>query len=418
MRGGRQALLDALLGLAQALAAQHRFGDARAVLTVSVGTRPGRTAPLAALARVMATEGDLEAAEAAYRRLVVLEPDRLAHRLALGRVLERGADLAGAAALYEAVARERPQVAAPLLALGSLALAFGDAAKAREHHLRALTLDPEHVEARLGLADAEAALDDPGAARRWLAEALALAPSTPKVWLRRARLLEEAGSAEEARLALLEARSAMPHRQEPRLWLIAFGLREGDVTMALDEAEAARAAHPRSLPAALAATDALLAAARHEEARELLAPLGDNFPEHREVQRRVARLEARDGEVGRARRRWWRIARLDPRIHGPVDPLERLDRHPLPPAAGEVRVFLVVRNEKTRLPGSSTTTGGSARTASSCSTTRRTTAPPSGCATRGRTFTSSIPAGPTAAPRPASAGCTGCSTSTAAALGC
>jgi glycosyltransferase involved in cell wall biosynthesis len=44
------------------------------------------------------------------------------------------------------------------------------------------------------------------------------------------------------------------------------------------------------------------------------------------------------------------MTRHDARVHGGPDPIERLDRHPLPGPAGEVRAFLLVRNERSRLP--------------------------------------------------------------------
>ncbi|MFZ1428568.1 MAG: glycosyltransferase family 2 protein, partial [Geminicoccaceae bacterium] len=80
------------------------------------------------------------------------------------------------------------------------------------------------------------------------------------------------------------------------------------------------------------------------------AALAGELPEHRDVQHRLARLDWHDGAVTRARRRVARASAFDPRLHGPADTVTRLDRHPLPPPAGEVRAFLLVRNERVRLP--------------------------------------------------------------------
>ena len=75
-----------------------------------------------------------------------------------------------------------------------------------------------------------------------------------------------------------------------------------------------------------------------------------DYPAHREVKKRVARLEARDGRHGPARRLWREVARFDRRVSGPPLHLERLDDRPIPPAAGEIRLFTRIRNEHLRLP--------------------------------------------------------------------
>lgn len=338
---------EAILGLAQALAAQHRFAAACALLEQLGADRPEIAA---ALARTLLAEGDLDRAERVLRTLVQQEPHKPEHRLALGRVLEQRWDYPAATVLYRELAQAWPETAAVRQASGELALLQGDAMLARDSFLEVLERDLEHLEARLGLADAATATDAPEEAQRWLAEAMALAPASPRVWQRRIRLAEEAGRVEEARLLLLEACSAMPQREQPRLWLIAFDLRRGEPEAARQHAAAALVAHPRSLSTGLAALDAAFAAGALDDVREVLEPLAEALPEHREVQRRLARLETLDGAAERARGRWWRLARFDPRIHGPVDRLERLDRHPLPPPGDEVRVFLVLRNERTRLP--------------------------------------------------------------------
>jgi Glycosyl transferase family 2 len=64
----------------------------------------------------------------------------------------------------------------------------------------------------------------------------------------------------------------------------------------------------------------------------------------------VARLEVRDGRLASARRLWREIARLDRRVSGPPLHLERLDDRPIPPPAGEIRLFTRLRNEHLRLP--------------------------------------------------------------------
>jgi hypothetical protein len=69
-----------------------------------------------------------------------------------------------------------------------------------------------------------------------------------------------------------------------------------------------------------------------------------------DLQRRVARLEVARGEVGLARRLWARTARFDPHVAGPPTHLHRLDRHPIGPASGEIRLFTRLRSQAHRLP--------------------------------------------------------------------
>ena len=77
------------LGLAQALAAQHRFAAAGAILEQQGRTQPGRTEALTALARTLLLEGDLDRADQVLGRLIAREPGRIEHRLTRGRVLEQ-----------------------------------------------------------------------------------------------------------------------------------------------------------------------------------------------------------------------------------------------------------------------------------------------------------------------------------------
>ena len=63
-----------------------------------------------------------------------------------------------------------------------------------------------------------------------------------------------------------------------------------------------------------------------------------------------ARLEAECGRLGSARRLWRDVLRFDRRVSGPPLHLERLDDRPIPPAAGEIRLFTRLRNEHLRLP--------------------------------------------------------------------
>ena len=60
-------------------------------------------------------------------------------------------------------------------------------------------------------------------------------------------MAETLGQLDAARLALLEARSALPWRVEPLLQLAQFALRHGHADAAAAHGEALLAAHPRHL---------------------------------------------------------------------------------------------------------------------------------------------------------------------------
>jgi tetratricopeptide (TPR) repeat protein len=339
-----------VLGLAQSLTAQHRFADAAILLEELARAEAGRGEALTALVRARLHEGDLDEAERRCDELVALEPERLQPRLLFGRILELRAEHDRARELYDTLAAERPQALEPALAAADLALRQGDLAAARAGFAAVLARAPGEIDAVLGLLGALAEFGLAAEAEAAAAQALALAPNQPRTHLRRALALETLGRPEAARLALLEARSAMPHRCEPLLQLAYMALRHGDIAAAARHAAALLADYPRSLAVRLAACDVAFAQGAIERARTLLAGLADELPEHQEVQRRLGRLDWLDDAVPRARRRWARITRFDARLHGPVDRIERLDAHPLPTPAGEVRAFLLVRNEAVRLP--------------------------------------------------------------------
>lgn len=341
---------SAQLGLAWALATQHHFADARALLSALGSAMPPRTEPLTALVRTAMLEGDHATARLHARRLLDLEPRHLPHALRLGRVLEAAGELHEAAELYRRLATEHPQAPEPRFATAGLAGHRGDLVAARAEFEALLDDHPQHVEAWLGLADTLAELGLGAAAETAAAAGVALAPNQPRTQRCRAGVAESLGRLEAARLALLEARSLMPHRQEPLLELARLALRHGILDAAAEHAAALLTAHPRSLAARLAACDVAFARQELDAARSLLAALAGELGQHRDVQHRLARLDWHDGAVTRARRRVARASAFDPRLHGPADTITRLDPHPLPPPAGEVRAFLLVRNERVRLP--------------------------------------------------------------------
>lgn len=340
----------ALIGLAQALTAQHRFAEARELLAELAARDPSRSDPVASLVRTLLVEGDLEAAAHHARALIALDAVGSDHRLLLGRVLEAAGDGASATAHYLEIVAAFPQALGPRIAIGELAARQGDFPTARSHFEQALALAPEHVGAHLGLAGTLAELGLADEAIAAADAAVAHGPNQANAHLGRAAVAEAMGRLDAARLAVIEARSALPWRVEPLLQLVQLSLRHGRTDAAAAHGETLLAAHPRHLGARLAAFDTATAAGRHEGAWTILSALAEELPAHREIQRRLARCDWRDGAVERARARWARITRHDVRIHGGPDLIRRLDQHPMPAPEGEIRAFLLVRNELVRLP--------------------------------------------------------------------
>ncbi|MGD9511560.1 MAG: tetratricopeptide repeat protein [Geminicoccaceae bacterium] len=327
-----------LLGLVRAVVAQHRFADGRALLEGLVARGPDRPAPAAALVRLHLGEGDLAQAE---RRAAAL-PDRLLR----GEVLEAAGDLAAAALIYAGMV-EDPSAR---LASARLAARQADLETAQQLFQSMLATAPGNIDALIGLAGVLAECGRDAEAGTMAAEAARWAPNQPRAHLVRATVAEIAGRLDDARLALLEARAAMPWRVEPLLYLAQLALRHGELGAMVERGVALITSHPRHLGARLTAFDCAMAGGRIEDARRVLAPLAAELPRHREVERRLARLDWQDGAVEPARARWRRITGHDRRIHGEPDPIERLDSHPLPDPGGEVRIFMLVRNEQVRLP--------------------------------------------------------------------
>jgi predicted Zn-dependent protease len=311
--------VGALIGLAQALTGQHRFAEARAVLDELSAREPHRTEPVVTLVRTLMVEGDVEAAEHHARALIAHGAGGLEHHLLLGRVLEATAYGAAAADLYLELAAASPQALEPHLASGKLAARRGDFPTARGHFERALAIAPEHVEVHLGLAEALAELGLAKEAAATAEETVLLGPNQPRAHLGRAVVAEVLGQLDVARLAMLEARSALPWRVEPLLQLAQLVLRHGHAATAAAHGEALLAAHPRHLLARRTAFDVAMATDRHETARAILSTLAEQLPAHREVQRRLARFDWHDGAIDRARARSARITAHDPRIHGGPD---------------------------------------------------------------------------------------------------
>lgn len=337
--------LASRLGWAACLGRQHRFAEARAVLAALAAARPQAVEIGLVRGRLALVEGDHMTAETHLAAL----PPSLTARLALGRVAELRHELKAALAHYGTLVAAFPVSPDAHLAFARLALQQAELKMAADSYAEARRLDANRLEAWAGLALARHELGDEAGALSLAESAAARWPREPKALLILPQILEAAARWDAAEAALLTARSALAHRAAPLLALARLTRRRQGLEVAREHAEAALAAHGRSLEVVLLATDLRLASRDLDSARELAGSLGRRLPEHHEVQKRLARLDVLDGRMEEARRRWRRVVRHSIRIEGPSDPIQRCDGKPIPEDPDELRLFIVQRNERVRL---------------------------------------------------------------------
>ena len=347
MPGGTAEPLEEL---AQVLVAQHRFAAATAILDRLAAIEPGRARWREALARAAEEEGDVERALGHWDGVLGLEPRHLRARVAIGRLLEDAARLTEAEAMFRDLAEVHPDAIEPYCQLGRMAMFQSDFTAAAGWLERATAMRP----------------DDPGAAalmvralagqnrfRKASSMARALADRLPEhldavllvPWVE-----ERAGRIGRAATELRRTLAQFPQAFQPALRLVDLLAKHDRGSEALEVLEMACAEHPDTLSVRLALIDLCFARPSLRRPHSMVEELYADYPAHREVRKRVARLEAECGRLGSARRLWRDVVRFDRRVSGPPLHLERLDDRPIPPATGEIRLFTRLRNEHLRLP--------------------------------------------------------------------
>ncbi len=341
---------ETLHGLAEALLKQHRFDAADAILHRLVDSDPGVATWRVALARAAEERGDLEAARRCWTEVLQVDVRHLRARIAIGRLQEAAGRSLDAEAAYRDLIETRPDAIEPLLELGRMALGHADPFTAATWLERALALRPDDWQATSRLIRAMVAQRRFGKARamaRGLAERLA---DHIDAHLLLAWVEEHTGRISRAESTLQETRTLFPQAFEPALRLAELWKRHDRVARARDVLEAAHADHADTFSLQLARIDAAFATSAHANAAQLVEALHADYPEHREVQKRLARVEIGQRRYVAARRLWAEVTRHDRRVSGPALHLERLDSRPIPPPDGEIRLFTRLRNEAVRLP--------------------------------------------------------------------
>jgi tetratricopeptide (TPR) repeat protein len=336
--------------LAKVLIAQHRFAAARTILAQLADAEPSKPARREALARLAEEEGDLERAWHTWEEVLDCEHGSLRAKLAFGRLHEELGRAAAAERLYRDLVERHPTATTPLYQLGRLAYTQSDPRTALIWLERAAALDPQEWAIQAAIVRATAEQQRFMAARRLAHDHLTRLPDFLDVHLLLAWVVERSGRERAADRCLMKAAADFPQSFQLAVRHAELLTRQGRIDAARARLEAAAVQHPATFSVRLALADACFAAGDVDAASRHVWHLVDGYPQHREVAKRLARIEVQAGRYGTARALWAGVSRFDRRVAGPPLNLERIDRRPIPPPDGEIRLFTRQRNELLRLP--------------------------------------------------------------------
>ncbi len=238
----------------------------------------------------------------------------------------------------------------PLVQLAKLANRQAQPLEALRWLERARELRPDDDRLNRDIARAYAEDGRAAAARRFVRQLCEARPETPEGNLTAAAIEELLGAATRA-VAILRRTLREHHQSFPTAVNLARLLeREGQPAEALEAVESVQALLPDSYGPALTRIDLLLELNQTARAADAIDALMLEHGGRGDLQRRLARLEVARGQTGLARDRWARTARFDRHLTGAPVNLHRLDRRPIGPADGEIRLFTRLRSQAHRLP--------------------------------------------------------------------
>ncbi|HEX4266528.1 MAG TPA: sulfotransferase [Steroidobacteraceae bacterium] len=147
---GRRADVHAKLGAA--LCCVGRYGDAESALRRAIGLKPSLAAAYFSLGTLLRDKGEFAASETALRRAVKQDPRNALALASLGLTLGMRGRLTEAREYFEKALRLKPHDAGILSSFGWLAGIEGRFEEAEGHHRAALEADSRHPGARAMLA--------------------------------------------------------------------------------------------------------------------------------------------------------------------------------------------------------------------------------------------------------------------------
>ena len=338
-----EMLLEAQLSLA-------RFPQAEAFLDALSAREPLAVRWRAARARVAEARGDLDAALRCWGEVLEVEGHSLAARLATGRLLTEAGRWRETVQIYRDLVQTHPRAAEPVVELARLSLRQGETAAALGWLARARDLEPGDDRLNRDIARVYAEEGNAAEAQTFARRLAEARPESPEPPLTRAWIEELSGDIPAAVATLRDTLREFPQSFAGALKLARLLEREGRPAEALDVLDAVRAVLPDCYGLELARVDLLFELGRADGAAEAIDALVLDHGARADLQKRIARLEVVGDRVEAARRRWARVARFDRHVAGPPVNLHRLNRRPLAPEPGEVRLFTRQRNQVHRLP--------------------------------------------------------------------
>lgn len=287
---------QAMLMLASAHMAQGRHGKATSLMQDALRAKDApefRTALGLSLMR----SGQAGNAVAELEKAFKADPQQTYAGLALVNLYLRGGQASKALGVAEGLVKTNPKSPSALMVLGTARLSNRDFSGARSAFEQASKIDPALLEPRLGLARTEIATKAFEPARKRLNDILKERDRNVDALFEMAILNEAAGRNDEA-LKWLESAVEASSQRETRanFALVAWLLREGQATKALDAAKQLLAKLPEDVQALQAYAAAQLAANDAHGARSTLsnASRRAGFDAPLQVEIAQAQLRAQD----------------------------------------------------------------------------------------------------------------------------
>ena len=204
------AELQFQMGLANSLAMQQQFAEARRLLERIVSRQPAHAMAWFNLGNVLRDLREYVPATAAYRKTMALTPDFIEARNALGSVLHTMLKFAEAEREFRQCIRDAPQFMTPYQNLASVLTDQGRFEEAESACRDVVRMDPANAYAHGMLADTFNARGRLTEAAHYYGEAVRLAPDDVSIRLSHATKLCDAGNFEDGLRAFADLLARAP----------------------------------------------------------------------------------------------------------------------------------------------------------------------------------------------------------------
>ena len=252
------------------------------------------------LASMQMATGRTAAARQTLRELVEREPALLAAQINLARLDSAAGEHEAARERLRELLRRQPGAVAPMLELSRLAQRTGDAAQALRWAEKAQAADSHSIAATLRLVELHLA-------RQALDEALAVADAAQRKFPENVRLRDALarvhlarGEARQARMILRRLSTDVGYNGKLLHRIARLQLQARDAAQAVWSLQKAVDADPGFLPAHVLLTEVLLERGNLELAGDVIAMIGQRFPDSVEGLRLSGDLALRRGEIAAA----------------------------------------------------------------------------------------------------------------------